>query len=77
MMSSLKIKTNKTALALDSAPNQAIFKLYRKQDHDLFWPSGKWLMTAMHTILHMQGVQKHAGSLEADEWSSHVKPSLG
>lgn len=70
-------KNNKTALDLDSAQNQAIFKLYHQWDHDLLCLSGNRLMAMICTILHMWGVQKHAGSLEADERSSHVKPLLG
>ncbi len=75
MMSSLK--NYKTALDLDSAQNQAMFQLYNQRDHDLLCPSSKWIMAMICPILHMRGVQKHAESLEADEWSSHVKPSLG
>lgn len=48
---------NKTTLDLDSAQNQAIFKLY----HDLLCPSGKRLMAAICSILHMRGVQSTPG----------------
>ncbi len=47
-MSSLK--NNKTALDLDSAQNQAIFKLYHQCDHDHLCPSGKRLMAMICTF---------------------------